>query len=331
MRWLSGRSRPAPPALPRIDAELCLLGHVVLTECSLCATACPHGAIVQDEDQLGIDETKCTGCGLCPAACPQGAITVSDPLPRAGDSALAACARAQGGEPTIGCIHGLDLIALADLHEDGVRNLIWRSGDCRACPHGRGGALVDTVAVFNRLAESRGLAPLVLVAAGASVPPGLDRSVDPGRRRLLFGGDRRRARRRDRLGAFLRRRAADRTALYPVLPSVDGATCTGCLVCLKACPEQALALTPAGTDSDHLTVNAADCTGCGVCVSACARGALSLAVLAEGVDSLVALGRHTCRACGVTFHAPHGLDGGIDLCQVCAATRRHAKLFHVLK
>jgi ferredoxin len=64
------------------------------------------------------------------------------------------------------------------------------------------------------------------------------------------------------------------------LPVVDGARCSGCGVCLRACPVESLALVHAGDQGrpkvELARVDAETCLGCGLCVRSCSRGALTL-------------------------------------------------------
>ncbi|HEX8910232.1 MAG TPA: 4Fe-4S dicluster domain-containing protein [Anaeromyxobacteraceae bacterium] len=74
-------------------------------------------------------------------------------------------------------------------------------------------------------------------------------------------------------------------ALHPIhtthfLPAVDGAACTGCERCVRACPVEAMAAVSANDPRrPRRTVARVDeerCLGCGVCVRACAAGAIAL-------------------------------------------------------
>ena len=80
--------------------------------------------------------------------------------------------------------------------------------------------------------------------------------------------------------------AARRLAiLHPVtsagfLPLVDDSRCTGCGLCLRACPVESLSLVPAGDPrrpkAELARVDMETCLGCGLCVRSCAQGALAL-------------------------------------------------------
>lgn len=74
--------------------------------------------------------------------------------------------------------------------------------------------------------------------------------------------------------------------LHPVhttnyLPEVEAERCTGCGLCVEACPVQAMSLVssndPVRKRDTRARVDENLCLGCGVCVPACQRGGLSLA------------------------------------------------------
>ena len=75
------------------------------------------------------------------------------------------------------------------------------------------------------------------------------------------------------------------TFLHPVvsagfLPVVNGSRCTGCGICLRACPVASLSLVGAGDPwrprAERALVDPDTCLGCGVCVRSCRQGALAL-------------------------------------------------------
>ncbi len=146
-----------------------------------------------------------------------------------------------------------------------------------------------------------------------------------------------------RLVAALRALAGDRTAAAggaedpadrltglagPGLALVSEG-CTACGVCVRACPEEALALVDVSeTGADGLTVTRtvlrqqpAACGGAGDCLELCPEDALSApqgwslgALLADDAVDLDAILKARCRRCGATFP-----DRGDELCDVCAS------------
>lgn len=109
-------------------------------------------------------------------------------------------------------------------------------------------------------------------------------------------------------------------------PRLKASGCAGEAVCVRACPEQALALATAARSSAReqfvLSVDPAVCTACGVCVDVCPEGALRLDgeygwgdLLPNDTLPLAAGSLQRCTRC----RAPHAGTG--SLCELCAARR----------
>jgi heterodisulfide reductase subunit A len=78
--------------------------------------------------------------------------------------------------------------------------------------------------------------------------------------------------------AVLKRGVAE---LDPQVATVSTSACTGCGICLDACPFDAISLAAAGEAVPSpaamvATIDAAGCKGCGGCAPVCPQGAIDL-------------------------------------------------------
>ena len=331
------------------DAERCVLSLSPVAECTACADACPHAAIIHLEDCLGLNEDACTQCGLCCPACPQEAIKTGVESVVREDGVLLACsvgAPEHSLTQTMACVHSTTLSQLADWHANGVRRLELAIGDCGNCIYGLDKQIDDTLAFFNRLAVSRGLPKLRvedMSDAGnwRSVRPHASRQPDLARRRFLraFLPSEEDARpagayvsKGDALQALLNRPSADDDApLQRAVPAIDGSKCTGCDACVRLCPQSALILHKDDTGRSCYRVESSRCTGCGVCVSVCQNKAVAVTLRGYGSTSQVSLNQAICPACGVAFHIPEQSQSNAGLCWTCLQSSHHKKLFQVLE
>lgn len=103
----------------------------------------------------------------------------------------------------------------------------------------------------------------------------------------------------------------------------SGRGCTSCEVCLRSCPEGALAMR--GDDTRTLLEFVALCTGCRECLPACPEGVLvpwrparwsEQLRGAHAALPLATVATTTCLRCGARFP-----DDGGELCDVCAFRR----------
>lgn len=67
----------------------------------------------------------------------------------------------------------------------------------------------------------------------------------------------------------------------PLLASIDGAQCTGCTRCYRACPTDAIV----GASGQIHSVLQGTCTGCAKCLDACPEDCVSLVPQAASLDT----------------------------------------------
>lgn len=67
-----------PDNLPVMDKSACLNRRNRFEPCALCETVCTFGALSISAGLVSIDAGKCTGCGLCSAVCPSEALKLKD-------------------------------------------------------------------------------------------------------------------------------------------------------------------------------------------------------------------------------------------------------------
>lgn len=320
---------PAPPALPEIDGEACVHALAPYASCRACVEACPAGALVLDDDSLGIETARCTACGLCVPACPRGAIALARPVEsvegRPHRQAFAACSRTAGSLPGPACLQALGARDLDALAEAGVAQLMVTSADCRGCVTGADPLALGRAAEAHRIIRhSRGqpavtLAWRDLAAFRRARSRALEAagSVDQARRRLLRVMER-----------PLPEAPPQGAPVAAISPVIDAAVCTGCDACARICPDGALRLERQG--APRYAVDPVHCTGCRLCIDVCESRAIRLVPLGPGAPASVPLSAFRCRACGVPGHRPSAAgSASADLCRICAVTGHHSKLFQV--
>ncbi len=78
-----------------VNKDLC-------SKCGICASMCPHSAIIIEEDGAKVDSAFCRGCGLCMSVCPNHAIQlINFEDKQLLDQAEVAFKHAKEGEPKI--------------------------------------------------------------------------------------------------------------------------------------------------------------------------------------------------------------------------------------
>ncbi|GHF76224.1 4Fe-4S dicluster domain-containing protein [Deinococcus ficus] len=198
--------------LPRFTAPRCLLERQTMGGCDACHAACPHGAVELGPlgSSVRIRPDLCTSCGLCVQACPTGALefallpalqSVRDQRDTAEGQATLTCAPSGAGGPHLPCLGRVTPALLAASGAwDVPLSLI--HGDCAACPVGAPDVPERLRAVLEdaqRLREPTGRPARVTI-----------RPAEP--------GDRDRAVRMDRRGAFTALFRAGRQQVAQALP-----------------------------------------------------------------------------------------------------------------
>lgn len=337
-----------------MEAEACTRARLLKASCHACVHACPEAAIDLSARLPMVDSAACTSCGACVAACPEAVFALPASGPPSGppssaqpppdeawfvpgpDHVLAARPYA------LACIQSIGLAELATLWLADRRHLMLATTgpDDGAQPVA---GFEQTLAAFNRLAESRNLAMLSLTFAApaamakwlaAAKPPAPE---DASRRAFL---------RRfvapetppapatiapgEALQVFLAlgEAGSEEARLYAFSPHIDAANCTACGDCVNICPHDALMLIKA-ENGEMLYESAPDlCTGCLLCSDICEENASEVRLMTAKSQN-VQLCEYQCRACGAPSHttARPPADG---LCRICRQTGHHKKLFVVL-
>ncbi len=343
--------------LPEVVAERCVHSQAELASCRRCVDRCPLDAWVIDEEQLGIDTTRCDGCGLCVPACPGQAIA-QEQFPverewRGRSIAMAICDPAArvlgeaGGEieaARVRCLNAFGIDDVLRLYRGGVRHWIISHQECARCARGVGDDLARVVRRVNRLLRSRGLPRIAWSSLPAAQWLGAMRKTDCWASGSRFG-------RRGFFGSLLAQGAqqalgetdtarpppparylpvpeSGRAALYFFVPRIVEESCNGCDACVRLCPREALLYDE--TLNAYL-IQASDCDGCGLCVDACAERAMVVDAWRELPEPIVRvpLRGARCASCGVAYHRPAAQpDGG--RCAVCSQIDHQRNLFQVL-
>jgi ferredoxin len=329
------------PRPPEILPDRCVHALFEQASCRACVDACPRGAWVLDEEQLGLQEDACDGCGLCAPVCPAEAVQMPAPavvVRLGGERQLfAGCAVAAGpghaaeGVGVLPCLHRLGYRELLGPYLDGVQRLVVMETPCEGCPRQPRTSLLNRLGQLNRLLLSRGLPPLRLT----TLPPAawqtrlragvVEVPLDDARRRFLQRWTLPDEEAGPETPPLWERLPPPQVGqVVPNLPEIDAGRCSGCDACLKVCPTQALR-----QEGAAYVIAPARCNGCGLCVNACREGALQVTPWAVVATLRMTLNRQPCRACGVPFHQPADRPAQ-DLCPICALTGRHRNLYQTL-
>lgn len=334
--------------------ERCARTRSVASSCQACVEACPTHAVSLGGPRRSVEVAldDCVRCGLCQAACPteafRGAIDVAALV--AARPTEVACG--QGGVPCVGAFSEDELLSLALA----TGRLVVRARSCLAGPSGherarraveRARALAGALgleASFSWQDESRPVkAPTRPVAArrqllGLLVPRAAPKKLSSPSR-LDVAGIRAvglTPRRERLLGALSpSQRSTDESSSPAEAVAcvaghrLDAAACTGCMLCVSACPTGALS-----TPRLHreLRFEARRCVACALCHDVCETKAITPAsevrvadFVAPSPRVLVALDIVQCGECGAPFRRGGGSEGEDGRCPSCRAREDEAR------
>lgn len=154
---------------PSIRVSRCTRYRYRYSECSRCADACPHDAIVLSDEGARLDAARCQNCALCTTACHTGAWSSDsfkpiDLLRQAIRQPAWSFACAPSGEkgdaiiPCLGAVHG---IVLAYFAKRRIPLTLCGAWHCADCPHGAAGAAqlaanLDALSTLHQAARGSG-------------------------------------------------------------------------------------------------------------------------------------------------------------------------------
>ena len=343
--------------LPDVVSERCVHTLIETASCQACVDVCPQDAWVLDDEQLGIDASRCDGCNLCVATCPEGAIQADMPPALKSDGghkvAMLACepaGAAAGDEGVVPCLHAIGLNTVMALYRTEVDTLISCSSDCDNCARGSAPRLELCLERFNQLLRERKLPTMHHRHVDLDewlrlADKGLAESGGPSMSRRQFFRRATQAaiaehghirnpgamsnRQFEPAGRIIPRRTDAQTV--PFLPQIDPGRCNACDACARLCPHGAIVVEksdPPGSRS--YLINPDQCTGCGICEDVCDQQAVSVTTWATPSLLRIPLNPDRCHGCGVTYYTPAGKPSPDHQCRICALTRNHRLLYQVL-
>ncbi len=333
-----------------LDDESLALDTSLCDACGLCVPVCSEGAITQTK-KCTIREEKHKKVLL--VACEYSHTDTSF----------------ESGENQWKCLHAISASELLMLYRDGIHQIFASRADCENCPRGNCEHLYERLGKINMMLRHSHLPPLHYNELGIDqwyrlwqtpkkAAPGPEMS-----RRMFFRSAIRRGvdmvlqqtsidesqhdfrplakiisdltdSGSDTGSGEAHPRAHSEELLFPAVPIINPANCTGCDTCVRACPHAALRF-KLEENLAYYEIDASNCTSCHICTDLCEENAINILQWTSQTETsrTLCLNIQKCDSCGTVFHYPRLNPEDSPprhLCNICEKVNHQKNLFQVL-
>ncbi len=327
---------------PGVNHKKCLSSRRS-SYCRCCVSICPEEAI-SFTDKIIVDEKKCLGCSICATACPSRCIkTPTLELEALYQEAsqkkrpVIGCRKSQNPEVNVlvPCLGALPAELLTALSHSCQEDFVIDMSCCNDCGNSKGvlqfeRSLTEALEItdnalnvtINRTVKNSGQSDDILTRESAQLVGRKIKhiAVDFAKNALSGGTEDQKSSGNSNWHKLLLQMALYRNRFKKLnLTSWSvNAGCTGCQVCQRICPQEAMEMI-FREDTARLVHYPLRCTNCGLCSASCNLNALkNLKVLLDNPkDKYRELKRFSVKKCNKCRQTLFTDDGDTTLCAVC--------------
>ncbi len=329
-----------------LDDESLGLDTSLCDGCGLCVPACSEGAITQTKNCTIREENQ------------KKVLLVACEYSHANTSI-------ESENNQWKCIHAISASELLTLYHDGIHQIFASKADCESCPRGNCEHLYERLGKINMMLRHSHLPPLHYNELGIDQwhqlwqtpkksAPGSEMS-----RRMFF-----RSAIKQSVDVVLHQSNIDESQhefrplakiisdltdkglssglnevyreelLFPAVPIINPAKCTGCDTCVRACPHGALRFKLEDSLA-YYEIDASSCSACHICTDLCEENAITVLQWTSQTEAsrMIYLNIQKCDSCGTIFHYPRlNLENSLPrhLCNICKKVNHQKNLFQVI-